>query len=603
MARCDLAMAITLAAIPLAIMPHCFFFYDITPKLAVGLIGIAVTLVLFTREGIARRFGCLWSSRLGRIFCLLILAQIISLLASTVFSTHPALSWNGGNWRRLGFVSQVAVILFAWIAAASGRALGMCLRVSAAAGVVAALYGILQYFGIDPILPAAAYHVGDGVTAIVRPPSTLGHADYFAGYMLYIVFFGAALIATESSRWWKFIGSLAAFAGSAAIVLSGTRGAIVALAAGALVIAIWTRPRLTPRHAILAAALCASAAAFLLSPAGARLRARWHWARDDVRGGARLLLWRDSLRMARERPLTGFGPETFGLEFPRFQSVALSQAYPDFYHESPHDIFLDALVSQGIPGLLLLAAFVALPCFAGRMQVGAPYLLAALVAGIVSGFFVCFTLTGALYFYVTVALLIGQAIPEIPRQSSRSRAAALVPVCVSVAIFLYLAIQSAASDLLLARAKHDLDAGRIAAAVTTYAKSQQWHPAGSSDDLYFSRALAAASRSASAQAFRIAKGAVETSEERQNAWYSLAGFYAAGNDLAGVETCLRLSEEASPNWFKPHWALAQVLLLSGRRAEAKAEAARAADLDGGKDPEIANLLQSLHDSPAASKPK
>ena len=84
-------------------------------------------------------------------------------------------------------------------------------------------------------------------------------------------------------------------------------------------------------------------------------------------------------------------------------------------------------------------------------------------------------------------------------------------------------------------------------------------------------------------------------KNRQNAWYNLAGFYAAQNDAAGVEACLRRSVEASPNWFKSHWALAQVLLLSGRRTEALAEAARAADLDGGKDPEIAKFLQSVHD--------
>ena len=90
--------------------------------------------------------------------------------------------------------------------------------------------------------------------------------------------------------------------------------------------------------------------AFYFSPAGLKLRARGQWELEDLRGGARLLLWRDSLRMARERSLLGFGPDTFGVEFPRYQSVELSRAYPDFYHESPHNIFLDALVSQGVPG-------------------------------------------------------------------------------------------------------------------------------------------------------------------------------------------------------------------------------------------------------------
>jgi tetratricopeptide (TPR) repeat protein len=104
---------------------------------------------------------------------------------------------------------------------------------------------------------------------------------------------------------------------------------------------------------------------------------------------------------------------------------------------------------------------------------------------------------------------------------------------------------------------------------------------------------------ASQQAFIVARRAAETSEERQNAWYNLAEFYAAQNDAAGVEACLRRSVEASPNWFKSHWALAQVLLFAGRWMEARAEAVRAADLDGGKDVEIARFLQSLHHHPAS----
>lgn len=601
--RCEFAIAATLAVTPLVIVPHYFFFYDITPKIAVALFGISMALLLVIRGGIRDKLGRMWATPLGRAFCLLAGAQAVWLLVSTVFSAHPALAWNGGNWRRLGFVSQFAVIAFACAVAVAGGALKMILRATTIAGTAASTYGILQYFGVDPLLPSSAYHIGEGATTIVRPPSTLGHADYFAGYLLYVVFFSAALIATESQHWWKAIGGTAAILASTAIVLSGTRGAMLALAAGAILLWIWKRPRMRIRHAIVIAVLCMCGAAFYLSRAGAQLRARWNWARDDWRGGARLLLWRDSLRMANRRPLIGFGPETFELEFPRYQSVALSQAYPDFYHESPHNIFIDALTSAGLPGLVCFAGFAGLGWFAGRKARGAAYLTGALVAGCVSGFFVCFTFTGCLYFYATIALLVNLGIPEPSRETPRLPAATQLAAVAAIAAFLSFAVQVSLSDTLLARAKLDLDTGRIAGAVSVYAQSQHWHTAGSSDDLYFSRALAAASRSASPQAFQIAKRAVETSEERQNAWYNLAGFYTTRNDLPRVVTSLRRCAEASPNWFKPHWALAQVLLISGQRPEATAEAARAADLDGAKDPEIAKFLQSFHDSPAAPKPK
>jgi O-antigen ligase len=625
----QITIAAVLALTPLLILPNYFFYYDVTPKIAVALMGTGIALLLFcrdlmshTEDGQLVRVRSVWANPVARWFCLLAAAQIISLLLSTLFSSNPALSWNGGNWRRLGFVSQSAIIAlgFVLVATHSESGLRILLRATTSSGTAAALYGILQYFGADPILPSASYHIGEGVTAIVRTPSTLGHADYFAGYMLYVIFFGAALVATEAEPVWKALGSAAVVAGSAAIVLSGTRGALLGLAAGAVSLWILNRPRFTLRHASLVTVLCAMGLAFYFSPAGLKLRGRSKWALEDVRGGARLWLWRDSLGMARERLLVGFGPENFGLEFPRYQSLELSREYPDFYHESPHNIFLDALLSQGIPGLGILAGFAAVACFAARRAVArgqraAPYLASALAAGLTGGLFVSFTLSGALYFYATVAMLAGLAIPHMPgiratRPSLALRVPALALSLMAVAMFLYFTIRLTASDLALERAKRDLDAGRIEDSLAPYTRSQGWHLAGSSDDLYFSRALLAASRTASnpslaimasLQAFSVARRAAETSEERQNAWYNLAEFYATRNDAAGVETCLRRSMEASPNWFKPHWALAQMLLLSDRRTEALAEAVRAADLDGGKDAEITKFLQSLHHHPVSLK--
>lgn len=616
------SIAAVLALAPLVILPAWSFHYDVTPKLAVTLIGATATLLLFIHKSVDNRAGRLWANPVGRYFILLVAVHVAWLLLSTFFSSNPALSWNGGNWRRLGFVSQSAIMALAFFIAVVCSKSGwrVLLRTGVAAGTAVAFYGILQYFGVDPFLPSAGYHIGEGVTAIVRPPSTLGHADYFAGYLLYVVFFGAALMATETDRAWKALGAIAAVAGSAAIVLSGTRGAMLGLLAAGISLCIWRRPRFTHRHAVLTAGLCAIGLLFYFSRAGLKLRARSEWAFEDLHGGARLWLWRDSLQMASRRSLLGFGPETFGLEFPRYQSADLSRAYPDFYHESPHNIFLDALVSEGIPGLAILTGFAALAFWAARRAIAqgqraAPYIASALVAGLTGGLFVSFTLPGALYFYATLAMLAGLAIPETAEDigSKSTHGLGVLTSALGVAaaaIFLYFAARLTMSDFALERARRYLDTGRIEQSVAAYAWSERWHPAGSSNDLYFSRAFAGAARTASSsaqallawqQAFSAARRAVESSEERQNAWYNLAAFYATRNDAADMEACLRRSVQASPNWFKSHWALAQMLLLSGRRTEALAEAVRAADLDGGKDPEIAKFLRSVYDHPASDK--
>jgi O-antigen ligase len=55
----------------------------------------------------------------------------------------------------------------------------------------------------------------------------------------------------------------------------------------------------------------------------------------------------------------GYGPETFIAGFALHQSADLGRAYPDFYHESPHNIYLDTLVAQGVAGPVLLLALAA----------------------------------------------------------------------------------------------------------------------------------------------------------------------------------------------------------------------------------------------------
>jgi Flp pilus assembly protein TadD len=96
-----------------------------------------------------------------------------------------------------------------------------------------------------------------------------------------------------------------------------------------------------------------------------------------------------------------------------------------------------------------------------------------------------------------------------------------------------------------------------------------------------------------ATATRAAARATRSSDNPPNAWYNLGMFAAEQNDEARVEISLRTSALLAPNWFKPHWALAKLLALTGRGAEAKKEAERAFFLDAGKDPEVRETVGRL----------
>jgi len=105
----------------------------------------------------------------------------------------------------------------------------------------------------------------------------------------------------------------------------------------------------------LSGASCArSGHRLLLLAAGADVEEPCPLVGRGPSGGARLYIWRDTLRLARGHWAVGTGPETFTAEFARVQSAKLARAYPDFHHESPHNIFLDALAAQGLAGPVIL---------------------------------------------------------------------------------------------------------------------------------------------------------------------------------------------------------------------------------------------------------
>jgi O-antigen ligase len=607
---CFAILAAAAVGVPLLIAPGLSLHFDITPKVVLLLSGTAAALLCLRAWHGGWRL--LSAQPLGHVLLGLLGIQLASLLLSTLFSTQPAISFGGSNWRRLGFVSHGGAMLFvavlsAYLVAHRERFRPL-LRLLALGGLAAAIYGILQYFGIDPWVPAEAYHIGEGEWTIVRTPGTLGHAGYYATYLLAAIFWALALAQGETSRLWRIVALGCALLGSLAVVLSGTRGAIVGLLAGAAVALIWRRPRWNRRTAAVALLAVCALGAFYYSPLGERLRARTRWYIEDPTGGGRVQLWRDSLRMFTAGPWwTGTGLETYSAEFPRFLSPELARAYPNRYYESPHNIFVDALTSQGFVGLLFLAGMTALAAAAAwRLRrsdsAGGVWLAAAFVATLCGNQFLAFTLPTALYFYLSVALLVIPALSESKSPASmRAPLWGWVTVVSPAVVLAVFAAQLLAADHLLLSVQGDAHSGQIAEAAANYEQARQLMPWGMNVDLWFSRLIMtasemsgpAASDPAWEAATKAARRAAELAPERQAACYSLALLHGLRSDAVQAEAALRRTIAVAPAWYKPHWMLAQHLRVTGRLDEALREAKVALELNGGANPEVAETWEQL----------
>jgi O-antigen ligase len=595
-------------SLPLVIVPGWFVGHDITPKLLILIAGCC--LALLTVPEWAPGLLLLVRHRTGKIYCGLLGLSVVSLLLSTATSVHPALSLAGTSWRRWGAIPQIAVLLIGavsagFIAQNPWRLRGL-LSTLILAGTCSAIYAIGQYFGWDPILASNLYTVD----AVTRPPGALGHAMYLAAYLLPVTFIALAW-AFRSETW--FVRAAMVAVGAIcilAILLSGTRSAILGLAAGALFM-LFSRPahsnkRTRISFGIAAMVLLAVLPAIYYSPAGASLRIRISQWGEDATGGPRLLVWRDSLSLIRARPVIGYGPETFAAEFRRIESASLSSLYPDYYHESPHNLFVDVAVSQGIFGLLLTGSLLVLTLIASFGRKGEEPgidsgLRSGFVAMVVALQFMPLTVPVAVLLYSLIGILIALRFPGQNASSVKLRPLQILGLAVLGVALVMSGISYAVQDSTFAGLGRRLAPLDMASIRDEYESLVNLRFPKPGYDLWFSRQLAGAARSASPEnltpllnlARKASEVAERTSEEPFNALYQSAVLAVAADDLDSAEKKLRTLIPEAPAWYKPHQLLAQLLIVSGRTGDGIEQGRIAADVAGRRRQEVENSIKSL----------
>ena len=574
------------AVAPVALAPGLLLAFDVTPKIVIVLAATGI-VAAFPREywsGVRAA----WSDRWGRWFLLLLAARSVALVAATVFSQNPDVSFAGSRWRQLGLPVELALTLLAtatlgyvWSRPERRAAL---LDALAVAAIPISVYGVFQYFGVDPLLPRGLYYAGEQEWAVVRPPSTFGHAGYFATWAApaAVLLWGRAREARKPL----------AFAASGlllvAIVLSGTRGALVGLLVGVIVAAPGWRV-LRSRRTLAAAAIVAVAAlAFALSPGGLRLRTRVIWSAQDYQGGARPWLWRDAAVLGARRPLVGHGLETFAAEYSRVRSEGLAVRYPDQVEESPHNVFLDAWVSQGLLGTAALAGL----CVVALRRRTAD--VAAFAAALAANQFLSFTaMTEAIFLLCAVMVVAPQEpAPGMALPVGRGLRAA---GAIAALGFVAFAAMLSAAEVEAERARRLVQAGHMTDAVAAFRRAEAAAPPGRSYGEWFARVLYGAETFSPEWADTGLRAlAAGPSESPADAHYLAAALKAvAGRSVAEVEDALLAAVDAAPSWYKPRWKLAQALQAMGRNQEARKWAESADRLAGSTHPEVRTTLEGL----------
>ncbi|MBI5230680.1 MAG: O-antigen ligase family protein [Coriobacteriales bacterium] len=298
----------------------------------------------------------------------LILAFLGWVAISTVLSIHPATAFFGKYRRFEGLLSFMTYAVFYFLVlqlADRPSRIKQLAQTLFWSGIVVAGYGFLQTVGADPIqwasLPFEAR----------RAFSTYGNPDLLGGFLMFSLPISAALALSEERPVWRVVYWGGLILNIWTWIGAYTRGAWIGGVVGFFFLGIiaWRqRARLHKAVDLSFIAVATVVALALIVSSLASPNEVMNFAKRvasifDFRGGSgltRTQIWQAAIDAIKDRPIFGFGADTFRLIFPKYKPEAYVEAAGYLsVADNVHDYPLQLAAGVGIPGMLLFYAIFA----------------------------------------------------------------------------------------------------------------------------------------------------------------------------------------------------------------------------------------------------
>jgi O-antigen ligase/tetratricopeptide (TPR) repeat protein len=290
-----------------------------------------------------------------------VLCGVVSAVVSTAFSLSPRTSLQGAPDSNMGLGSVLGLAaLFAASRALcpDEAAAGQLLRAAAVGLALSCAYALVQALGQDPVRWAQTWEY----RGWVRPFGTQGNPNYLAGHAVMVlpIVLWQARRAAEARRGGAVLaGAALALLAAFAVVVSLSRGALVAGVLAVLVLLGSWRTRVPRRRALALLLALASACLLVFFGPDNRLRTallgRLH---EPLHSPGRWPIWKGAVRLFASHPWAGSGLDTFGLAWPGVRTPEYWEVEWGFMPGKAHNDFLQALATQGVLGA---AAYAMLP--------------------------------------------------------------------------------------------------------------------------------------------------------------------------------------------------------------------------------------------------
>ncbi|HUB71884.1 MAG TPA: O-antigen ligase family protein [Acidimicrobiales bacterium] len=370
-------LVVLAAAVPVIFDPHSGDVFNL-PKYTVVVIGALVLAALWAVASVHYRSGDppapRWRNGLHWFVGAIVLWTAIT--AATSLDVHVSLLGNYGSYDGLYSMTAFAVVMMTAAEAFDVADVRRALQAFAfAGGAVIVVYALVQLH--DTEVGGAPWdfinwHAGSFKNEIF---STFGNPNHLGGFLAMVL--PVVLVLGLGSRHWVWRGSAIVLLLAVLTELARTsaRGAWLAAIAALGVIVFMLAPELRRKPVLTfgTAGGVVLVAAVTLARFGNRFLR--HSLSDLFQSGGassvaqRIHIWGTAIHIASRYPLTGTGPDTFALLYPRYQGAVWVKDFgPDYLVNGAHDIFMNFLADQGFIGLALFAVLLV---FAGLRSVGA----------------------------------------------------------------------------------------------------------------------------------------------------------------------------------------------------------------------------------------
>lgn len=308
--------------------PELVPFLGLAASVALALVSIALSQIALAGTIVASI--SVWKQRKSRLFQFPFMVPLLAFFLWTVITALAAQDVRLGLTVVKKFYIFLILILVPLLARGRGRIQWIYHAIFAAA-LISSTAGLAQYFA-DPnrdLLHRISGFMSQWMT-------------YSGLLMLALVALTAYIfcIGWRDHKWTLplFIGILLP------IIMSETRNAWLGSIAGIGALVVLKRPRALIGLLVILLGL------YFVAPAGIKQRLQSGWDPDDPNTRNRIELVQTSMRLIRDHPWFGVGPNNVALEALQYRG---DQSYPAWMYQHMHNNFLQIAAERGIPGILL----------------------------------------------------------------------------------------------------------------------------------------------------------------------------------------------------------------------------------------------------------